>query len=550
MTKYLRYIIRNIEPLRIADDSVSQRGQTATLQYIPGSTIRGLVINALSADSSFVLMKKTLFSNRIRFLNAYPMAELETESGEIKIMELIPSPKGFYEHKGGPDESGTKAIENSITDEDFSEYGLKKADIEKYCYIEDDCICYMPIKTGSDMKINMNRRENKKQEVFRNEYMAPGYCFAGYIAIEEDTERYGKSVVRDEIESQDNTVTAGELANKIKSVFSGQIMLGNARSAGMGKCMVEDCDFYENIPYSEYQEFPPISGKCYMMLLSNAVMRDVYGEYCGLDKNALERHLGVEKLEIEQCATSVTEVKGFNRTWKCKIPSVFMYEQGSVFCLSFYGELKEENIRKLMDRGIGIRRNEGFGRIIFLKDYDQIHEKQEKSTVQKSVNSKGCLNGDDEKILKTVAKCHYRNLIERAIGQYIVQNPLETGGIANSQLGQVEALAVSYQYKPDKAFEEIRKLFSHTEEKEEKTNIQKERHSMDVFSKSVSGILDNELECILEVKSKNPCQIMGIDKSELLNEKETGTLKLHLLSLWIRYYNKQEKRGEQNGRSI
>ena len=196
-----------------------------------------------------------------------------------------------------------------------------------------------------------------------------------------------------------------------------------------------------------------------------------------------------------------------------------------------------------MDRGIGIRRNEGFGRIIFLKDYDQIHEKQEKSMVRKSENSKDRLNSDDEKVLMTVAKCHYRNLIEREIGHYIVQNPLETGEIANSQLGQIEALAVSYQYKPDKAFEEIRKLFSHTEAKEEKTNIQKERYSMDVFSKTVSGILDSELESILEIKSKNPYQIMGIDKSELLNEKETGTLKLHLLSSWIRYYNKQEKRG-------
>lgn len=379
MTKYLRYVIRNIEPLRIADDSASKRGQTATLQYIPGSTIRGLVINALSKDNGFILIKKKLFSSGVRFLNAYPLAEWQIKSEELKKKELIPSPKGFYEYKGEPDESGTKVIENSVANEDFSQYGLKKADIGKYCYIKDGRICYFPIEIGSDMKINMNREGNEEQDVFRSEYIMPGHSFAGYIAIDEELEGHDKSSDQNERKSHRNIIIMREVADKIRNVFSGQIILGNARSAGMGKCIVEECDYYEDVPYSEYQEEPPLSGKCYMMLLSNAVMRGKNGEYCGFDMDALANDLDVEKMEIEQCATSVVDVKGFNRTWKCKIPSVPMFEQGSVFRLSVEGELTEEKIRRLMDKGIGIRRDEGFGRIIFLKDYDQIHVKQEKS---------------------------------------------------------------------------------------------------------------------------------------------------------------------------
>ena len=45
---YIRYILKNIEPLRITDNSTSQSGQMDTLTYIPGMTIRGVVISALA----------------------------------------------------------------------------------------------------------------------------------------------------------------------------------------------------------------------------------------------------------------------------------------------------------------------------------------------------------------------------------------------------------------------------------------------------------------------------------------------------------------------
>ena len=51
MAEYIRYKIINTEPLRIADDSTSQSGQTTTLRYIPGTTVRGFVINQLAEAS-------------------------------------------------------------------------------------------------------------------------------------------------------------------------------------------------------------------------------------------------------------------------------------------------------------------------------------------------------------------------------------------------------------------------------------------------------------------------------------------------------------------
>ena len=232
MKKYLRYEIRNLEPLRIADDSSSQRGQTAAIRYIPGSTIRGLVVNALSSDEKFESIKKRLFSSDIRFLNAYPaVSKKENEGGKDKdgrkIIELIPSPKGFDEDKT---ECGRKAIINSLIDRNMEKNGLKRASVGRYCYLEGGCIYYYDVATGSDMKIKINLEQDEKRNVFRNEYIKPGHLFVGYIAIE-----------------------AEELGKYISKVFEGQIILGNGRSAGMGKCQVESCNYCEKIPYEQYQ---------------------------------------------------------------------------------------------------------------------------------------------------------------------------------------------------------------------------------------------------------------------------------------------------------
>ena len=90
--KYIRYIVKNDEPLRIADDSTSQDGQTVTLRYIPGTTIRGYIVNQLvyTLGEQFDKYKRDLISGQIVYMNAYLYENNR---------ELLPSPKGFYEDK-------------------------------------------------------------------------------------------------------------------------------------------------------------------------------------------------------------------------------------------------------------------------------------------------------------------------------------------------------------------------------------------------------------------------------------------------------------------
>ena len=158
MSKYLRYIIRNTEPLRIANNASSQSGQTDTLRYIPGSTVRGYVISEFLKRGIFESNKNSLLRSGIRFLNAYPYRNKR---------ELIPSLKGFYEDK--TDVQGKKVLQNVVVKPDLNK-GWKRAALGRYCYLEDDCIYYYQVETGSDLKIKINLKEVRVDSYWLSEY--------------------------------------------------------------------------------------------------------------------------------------------------------------------------------------------------------------------------------------------------------------------------------------------------------------------------------------------------------------------------------------------
>ena len=131
MTVYLRYVLKNEEPLRIADDATRQSGQSDSLRYISGSAMQGYIISSLSGREDFENIKKELFSAEVAYLNAYLTTKEHT---------LIPSPKGFYEDKSIVE--GEKTIQNVVINGDFSD-GMKRASLGRYAFIKDNCIHYL-----------------------------------------------------------------------------------------------------------------------------------------------------------------------------------------------------------------------------------------------------------------------------------------------------------------------------------------------------------------------------------------------------------------------
>lgn len=506
MSEYLKIVFQNLEPVRISDDSASQSGQTITLRYIPGTALRGVVINALAQEEDFKSVKKNLFSSKIRYLNAY------LTDGEE---ELIPSPKGFYEDK--TEQHGKKKVDNVVIKGEFEE-GNKRASLGRFCRMDGDCVYCYNVNTGSDMKIKMNLQEDEKQNVFRNEYICAGYVFTGYIAVDD-------SALRD----------------RIKKVFSQDFAIGNARSQGLGKCKIISCGYTDRLPYQDYLPTENQEKECYMLLLSNMAMRGENGELCGLDCGKLEEKMGVETLRVEYCATSTVNVKGYNRVWKAKLPSAVMYEQGSVFHLRYQGTFSKEKMLGLCDQGIGIRLNEGFGRVIFLNGYENIKYKETRQFKKETVSVIKEQHAEDRETLKAAAKCYYRSLLEKKMTAYVVNNPLPKGKIANSQLGILASFTTAYKYNPQEAKRTIGEYLEHAFDKEENVNVQKERNSIRVLKQYVQTVFDTDIETLLCVSTKQKESIMGIPKSSLIDEDGKLKIKLELITRLIRYDNKKEE---------
>ena len=201
MNNYWKIRLKNMDPLRIADDKSSQHGQTDTLRYIPGSALRGYVMSELAKQAEFETWKPAFFNGQIRFMNAYL-----TVNGK----ELIPSLKGFFEDKTPCIDK--KEIQNVI--EKDVEPGYKRASLGSYCYVEEDCICYTGLELSEDININMGR--TSERNVFRSQYLRKGQNFTGYVSMTDDIDV--------------------ELREAVLEVLSKEIRVGNRRSGGYGTC--------------------------------------------------------------------------------------------------------------------------------------------------------------------------------------------------------------------------------------------------------------------------------------------------------------------------
>lgn len=524
MKNYLRYIIETLEPVRVTDRAVSQRGQTFALRHIPGSAIRGMVVSSLAKSPDFEALKSWLFNESTVFGPAYLRAEDHT---------LMPAPKGFYEDKTVTE--GRKTVQNVTVSGDFEE-GLKRASLGDACYVAGDCIHGYHVRTGSDMRILMNTNEKQDRTLFRQEAILPGQLFEGSVRLPDDP----------------------AAAEKITALFAEgrDIFLGNARTAGLGRCRVISCK-KADLPPLVPEDFDTAENDIYMLLLSDTVMTDAQGEFCGLDLKYLEDRLHVENLKISHAAASVKMVYGYNRTWGTHLPQLPVYEAGSVFHLTYDGMVISPALHRLSDEGIGLRRNEGFGRVMFFKDWDQIKFKHVHETESGlpllGDFSRQAMTANELDTLKIAARGYYMDLLETALESYVVDpaHKLKRGGAAGSQIGAVEARLLKYRYDPGAARNDLEAYFIHVKDKEDRQRVQKERASLKGLAAQVMDIMEKPLAQTLfgsggdlsgKLGLKVPGQVMGIPVDEIFDKKDEAAMKMKLLIMMIRFDRRKEVR--------
>ncbi|MDO5132253.1 MAG: hypothetical protein Q4D81_04610 [Eubacteriales bacterium] len=589
-----KYIIQNLEPVRIADNSSSQMGQTSSLRYIPGAAVRGAAVSALlqiQGAERFEEVRQTLLSSAVRFSNAIPCiphaalyaepqdaaagsfadgssvghagisanANTSSDTSEDSAagagrdpedyIELIPTPLGFYESKSG--DRFVNVLRTGEVDD-----GMKRAGIGEFCILDGTGVTGFHVVPGSDMKNNLNTGEGDDQKIFRSEYIERGHLFAGYVFTQEE-----------------------EMAGLIEKVFAGiperELRIGSGRNQASGRCRILAMGRTQDYPGSEYGKKGEITSPAYMELLSDTVMRGENGEYCGLNLRALEECFGVTGLTVERCASSVRTVQGYNSTWRVRTPSAVMYRKGSVFRLTFQGTIRRQKAEEAMQKGIGIRRSEGFGQILFLEDYENISEKKnggEALYKRYRLLGRESLDAQEEDLarvkgeipivrpkdlpaeelhcLQLIASSAYMQKLERAVPACIQAQEKAgalTGGISSSVLGNLEAIMTAWRYDYRAAKNNLYEYFRHAGEKEKKQRIHKEAREIGKVEKTCRKILELDvygLERFLTGTESVKETFMDLSKEELLSEAQLGTLRLDLLIGMIRYHNKQNGKKE------
>ncbi len=521
--KYVKFTFKNEEPLKIADDSTTQSGQVNALSYVPGTALRGALIGSFVKVGKFDGLKDMLLSDDVVFHNAYIV---------VNEKELVPSPKGFYEDKTASGDEA-KEIENLLTKGEFTP-GNKRAALGKYCYFDGDCIFYTHVEMGSDMKINKGNRNGEKKNVFRNQYIKPGYTFSAYISFSDDAVKAG---VHEEME---------EILTQMKDEDA--LTLGGSRSFGYGKCSIEKIDVSDQMPYAE------LSGSCvkdlqdvaYMMLLSDTAMINKNGVAVGLDTDILKDKLGLNKLEIELCSTSVVNRQGYNRTWQTWLPSNKMYEMGSVFKLSFPREkISGEAAIGIMQEGIGIRTNEGFGCVVFFTrdSYENLAKKKEIKVNSAPVAvSDGALNTDEDKTLRIAAKGHYMKLIDRAVTACLADKNdfLDGFRLNSSQLGTIESIILTnlYSKNENEAFTKLDEYFCSAKDNDSRKRVLNGGVGRGDIASYIAKV---QKQPLMEFFTSLPDEVMGFKYNEILSSQDIARVKLEFIVKLIKSQNRNKE---------
>jgi CRISPR-associated protein Csx10 len=299
----------------------------------------------------------------VRYLNAYPIAEYGS-----RIFHTLPVPRSWHAEKDikEPSEEG----DASVTVADLCHATAQAAFPDEqskglsapFFYLNHDGELLavnpkrrMAIHTQRDPRKGRAVKENG--EVFRYESIAQGERFGGVILLADGAEHSLSGEIKDLLER------AGELS------------IGGSRTGGYGRAQVVGQPI-EKPAWREPHTKTPVAvavGQTFTLtLLSHALLRDDNGQWQAalVWPKALR-----DKIEPcdGHCFQAAEIVGGFNRKWGLPLTQTVALQAGSVFKLKAIKDITADELKTLVNDGLGARRGEGFGRVaINLNENDSL----------------------------------------------------------------------------------------------------------------------------------------------------------------------------------
>jgi CRISPR-associated protein Csx10 len=340
--------------------------------FVQGTALRGAVAAALARSTNQVdsdTFRTLILSGQVCYLNAYPSAAGRT---------TVPAPLSFrkekyqetyhdltmYSGEVGEDHQ----VDASLWPQEALEgIGLQFLSLGGSASFGNNSIVTSAAHHQRDRVMGRAYQESDEEG---NPGQTRGALFT-YEAIEAGQEFHGALVVsgsdESEVERRFQQVSDA-LANQ-----GNQLLLGRSRRArygGLGKVdwrlpaterFVTSIDGIVNHNLAEGQEF-------LALLVSDCLGRNAYTGQS--DPQWIETELQTRldnRLTVIRRRLGFRLAGGYNNTWGLPLPQALALEAGSVLVLQARASIPMADLLDLEQSGLGERRAEGFGRLLFLE---------------------------------------------------------------------------------------------------------------------------------------------------------------------------------------
>lgn len=442
--KAISYQLYLEQPL-LATQLAGDPNSSVSFPYIPGGLMRGMLVQRYAAhhgltdkDNLFAREESLplFFDGSVRFLHAYPLEEHSRQ-------RLLPTPLGLMQPKKA-ELANNLTVYNvchpDVTDERRREIEEQEDDQLKpvrrqFCrFVEgDQAILYKlepnRIATHVQRERVKGRATSAQGTVFRYEALAEGQWFGGVILA-------------------DDTVDISELKALLEQ--PARAWLGRSRSANYGRVSIHNVTEVSNWREVGGSLIVQDSALVQLTLLSDTLLRDSRGQFTTtISSELLEQYLDVP-VTVDEAHTLVdaTRVGGYNRAWRLPLPQAIALKAGSVITVRPGEPLTADKLAELEERGLGERREEGFGRVVV-----NWHIDEELKVVLGDLHrrpphaSQETLSDTSKRIARRMAKrlldAQIAANIQRFVHEQLTDRPYNLQRlqpIKNSQLGRIRVL--------------------------------------------------------------------------------------------------------------
>lgn len=334
---YLEYQIKTLAPVIISQTS-GDANITNSLDFINGSTLLGCF-------ASRYIKKANLFKEAHldpQFYNWFLQGSLTFGNGYHKLnnkgkyIQLTPTPLSIHAFKVG------KRLVNLASEE--VEESTKAAG--GYCSLSSEG--YFSGSPEKNLNFHQERDRgtgsSKEGRIFNYESIGSGQVFGGLIE------------------------GSREELLKFKEVMGESFIsyLGRSRNTQYGRVEITLSEVKEDTREFEIEEDLVLTFTSPVILINKYGYPDTNIEVL---KDYLDQFLGKFEYSIEKVFSRVSQIENFVAVWTIKKPIDKAFVAGTTLKLNFpYGISEEidEKVRKLLQEGLGERRNEGFGKISLL----------------------------------------------------------------------------------------------------------------------------------------------------------------------------------------